>query len=51
MAEFEIVGLSASVDFFSLLDMCLSVLLVLLMCVCVFVSRCAPADKQTLQRD
>jgi hypothetical protein len=62
----EILFLSESVDFLSLLDICLPEFLVLFVCVCVclchgvhrqtnrhsrcvcvFVSRCAPADKQT----
>ncbi len=42
-----ILCLSASVDSLSLLDMYLPVFSVLLVCVCVFVSRCAPEDKQT----
>jgi hypothetical protein len=43
----EIECLSESVDFVSLLDMYFPVFLVLFMCVCDFVSRCAPVDKQT----
>ncbi len=43
----EILCLSESVDFLSLLDLYFPVFLVLLVYVFFFMSRCAPADKQT----
>jgi hypothetical protein len=43
----EMLCLRESVDFLSFLDMYWPVFSVLLVCLCVFVSRCAPADKQT----